>query len=367
MRLMFICGSLEPGRDGVGDYIRRLSGILIKKGHDVHAIAFNDLHVKQISWETQIAEDIPLSVLRLPAVLPEKRRTVLAADYINDVAADTISLQFVPYSFHRKGLPLSLWKNLRELIRHRKFHIFFHEIWLDAPVGMKQKITALLQRALIRKLITTLKPDAINVSVPFEKDQLGRIHVQSDVLSLFGNVYPETAEGRRSGNPETDVPSLLYFGTVPKGAFKEIFINKVAEFFRFHQQPLKLIFACGNSGVRKEFYKELDVRLQGQDYEIVDCGFMSATDASKLMSQCQAGISKSKPHLLGKSGAAVAMLEHGLPLWMPRWDGETVLSGGFRNELIFSDLTAAIQSEKIGYYPLLNEVAEEFIQKLTCS
>lgn len=26
MTILFLCGSLEPGRDGVGDYTRRLAG-----------------------------------------------------------------------------------------------------------------------------------------------------------------------------------------------------------------------------------------------------------------------------------------------------------------------------------------------------
>ena len=30
MNLLFICGSLEPGKDGVGDYIRRLSSELLQ-------------------------------------------------------------------------------------------------------------------------------------------------------------------------------------------------------------------------------------------------------------------------------------------------------------------------------------------------
>ena len=34
MKIVFICGCLEPGKDGVGDYTRRLSAELIDHGVD---------------------------------------------------------------------------------------------------------------------------------------------------------------------------------------------------------------------------------------------------------------------------------------------------------------------------------------------
>jgi hypothetical protein len=39
MRIVFLCFSLEPGRDGVGDYTRALAGELIRPGHEVCAVA----------------------------------------------------------------------------------------------------------------------------------------------------------------------------------------------------------------------------------------------------------------------------------------------------------------------------------------
>ena len=42
MKIAFICGSIEPGRDGVGDYTRRLAIELIKNSYEVAVIALHE-------------------------------------------------------------------------------------------------------------------------------------------------------------------------------------------------------------------------------------------------------------------------------------------------------------------------------------
>jgi hypothetical protein len=368
MKLMFICGTLEPGCDGVGDYVRRLSAALLKAGHTVNAIALNDQYQSETSYESQDAEGTVLTVLRLPSRMRSAHRNSLASAYIEEKDPDKISLQFVPYSFHKKGIPLLLGKNLQMLIKNRGVHILFHEIWLDSPVGLRQKITAAAQRLLICRLVAILKPEFIHVSVPFEKMQLEQVNINSEVLNLFGNIYPGDKLNLKDGISARQIAgigsSVLYFGVPPRGMFRAIFFRKLIEFLQRYEQGIRLILACGESDTKDEFCSSLRKILKGYNCEIVDCGFLAAGELSTLMSQCQAGISKSKPHLLGKSGAAIAMLEHGLPIWMPRWDGKEQLSGDFRKQLIFPELDHAICSEKLGYQPLIGEVVEQFTKTL---
>lgn len=42
MKFLFICGSLEPGKNGVGDYTRRLAGECIRMGHDAMILALDE-------------------------------------------------------------------------------------------------------------------------------------------------------------------------------------------------------------------------------------------------------------------------------------------------------------------------------------
>jgi Trk K+ transport system NAD-binding subunit len=58
MKIAFICGSLEPGRDGVGDYTRRLAGELVKQQHEVLVIAFNDRQIKDTLKAVQYTDAV---------------------------------------------------------------------------------------------------------------------------------------------------------------------------------------------------------------------------------------------------------------------------------------------------------------------
>ena len=69
MKICFICGSLEPGKDGVGDYSRRLAGELIRLGHQASIISINDSFVASIDEVFQMDEDTCISCLRIPARL----------------------------------------------------------------------------------------------------------------------------------------------------------------------------------------------------------------------------------------------------------------------------------------------------------
>jgi hypothetical protein len=86
------------------------------------------------------------------------------------------------------------------------------------------------------------------------------------------------------------------------------------------------------------------------------------------MQQCDVGVSRSAPHLFGKSGTAIAMLEHGMPVWLPRWDGSTPLDYTFRSDLIFANLRHAANAsatKSLEPYSLLPQIASDFLSQLT--
>ena len=123
MRIIFICSSLEPGRDGVGDYTRRLAVSLIKAGHRAMAIALNDKYVERESAATQRADGYELNVLRFPAVWSSTKRFNRAKEGVVTFNPEWLSLQFVLYAYNPKGIPFALGKKLKELGSKRKWHI----------------------------------------------------------------------------------------------------------------------------------------------------------------------------------------------------------------------------------------------------
>jgi hypothetical protein len=63
VKIVFLCASLEPGRDGVGDYTRHLASECVRRGHECTAIALHDPHVNN---EFETVED-GVTVVRFPA------------------------------------------------------------------------------------------------------------------------------------------------------------------------------------------------------------------------------------------------------------------------------------------------------------
>ena len=106
-----VCGRLEPGHDGVGDYTRTLAGACAQAGVQVALIGLNDSHVKGSATR----EDCGYPVLRLPARANWADNVPVAADFINEMGLKWVSFQFVPYSYGKRGLVSGLAEKLEPL------------------------------------------------------------------------------------------------------------------------------------------------------------------------------------------------------------------------------------------------------------
>ena len=104
MKILFLCGSIEPGKDGVGDYTRRLCGSLMREGHQAQILSLCDTQANSFLTEIQVVEETEVLVKRIPMASHHKQRLVWTQETLKDLAPDYISLQYVPYSFHHKGL-----------------------------------------------------------------------------------------------------------------------------------------------------------------------------------------------------------------------------------------------------------------------
>src|SRR3954463_2329541 len=143
MKIVFLCGCLEPGRDGVGDYSRRLGIELICQGHDVSLVALCDHNVLHETNELQELKGTTISVLRIPNHVQDRSRFLMAKTFIDFKNPEWISLQYVPFAFQIKGLPFDLAGKLKILGEGRKWHIMFHELWVGPEKASFLKINIL--------------------------------------------------------------------------------------------------------------------------------------------------------------------------------------------------------------------------------
>jgi hypothetical protein len=315
MNIVFLCGSLEPGRDGVGDYVRRLAVELMQQGHQSGAVALNDKHIThEISGFQQGPRDLP--VLRLPATWPASKRFEHAQRWIDDSGAYWLSLQFVPYSFHNNGLPLDLKRRLTLLGEGRQWHIMYHELWVGMEQGSRFKLLlwGKLQRKLIRSLTAHLKPQVVHTQTRLYQLQLATIGITAKYIPLFSNIPVSSirsASLRVGGHGEhNDKISFVLFGGIHPGAPVEAFAEEVARYVSENEVQVVLNIV-GRSGAEQEHW----VRVwQAAGLRVELMGEQPAESISALLSSATIGLSTTPIALAEKSGTIAAMREHGLPV-----------------------------------------------------
>ncbi|MDB5009965.1 MAG: glycosyltransferase family 1 protein [Mucilaginibacter sp.] len=325
MRLLFLCGSLEPGYDGVGDYTRRLAAEMIRQGHQVTAISLNDTYVNIRSVYFQNAENVKLEVLRIPSACTTKQRFKLAKKWIDKYNPEWLSLQFVIFSFHSKGLPVGLGAFLSRLGKGRRWHIMFHELWVGMPLGASKThiFWGWLQKKIILSIIFKLKPEVIHTQSRLYFAQLNKLGIKINYLPLFSNV-PVANSLVENGKVNTDsvqnIVSMVIFGTIHPLSMIDRLLHEVIIYKEKEKAEVKLII-IGRCGPEQEHWINI-WKSAGLNVEVL--GEQPVQCISQVLKHASIGISTSAMAMIDKSGTVAAMLEHGLPVlcvakpWTPR-------------------------------------------------
>lgn len=318
MRIVFLCGGASPGENGVGDYSRRLAGEIIRNGHSAAIVALNDTDVSSITEAVQRDYLTEICVLRLPSNLSWSIRLSCLSKFIAKRNPEWISLQFVPFAFHRKGLPFRLGTRLKHLGVNCYWHIMFHELWvgIEAGASLKMRVWGKLQVILLKCMIKALRPRVCHTSISFYQILLKRLGVNAQQLPLFGNII-RTSEVKRNIYKDTFV--MVVFGTIHYGAPVQAFLRDIKKCYSKKFSKFKMVF-LGKNG------PELDQWLQAcgaENIKVEVVGKQKDNIISNIFLNANLGIATT-PYLLSeKSGSIAAMREHGLSVivvarrWLP--------------------------------------------------
>lgn len=321
-----MCGSLEPGCDGVGDYTRRLAAQLLRQGHQLAMVALNDACIESHYLGVQASDEKKIPVLRIPAQWSDKDRYETAKRWIDSFAPQWLSLQFVPFSFHPKGLPFGLNSRLKALGDKRQWHIMFHELWvgMDVQSPLKHMCWGMAQKWLIQDLLHQLKPRIIHTQSSLYQQLLLQLGYEACKLPLFGNITPLAEAAPLGADAKAHQKpggfTFILFGGIHPGAPVREFAEEVAAYARRTGVAVNLTI-IGRCGQEQEHWAGA-WRTAGLSVELL--GEQTPDVISKAMSSASMGISTTPMALLEKSSAVVAMLEHGLPVlcvsrkWQPR-------------------------------------------------
>jgi hypothetical protein len=320
MRILFLCGSMEPGKDGVGDYCRRLAAELIRNEHSAWIVALNDHHVHKQIEEDQLDKEVKVRVLRLDRETAITNRISSVHNWIQQIKPDWISLQYVPYAFHAKGLPLLWMKHFKRISNACKWHIMFHELWIGSmnDDSMKEKFIGLMQRFIIKRTINISHPLAVTTSITYYQARLKELGQQASILPVFSNL---TQGNNNNTNLYTQLPmkvqqnrnewyiAALFGATHP---FFGIEANIAALEQKALAENKKLLLThIGRSNTILAFFQQIK-KVVSCDYHIF--GECLAEDIASFFHQIDFGLSTYNNEFLGKSGSIASMLYNGLPV-----------------------------------------------------
>jgi len=315
MKILFLCSCLEPGKDGVGDYIQILANELLVHQQEVSILAINDPFLSVNEKEkTQ-----PIPSLRLSNKESWSSRIIKSRNWIDEIKPDHIMWHFVIYGYHHRGFsfrPLHLISRL--LKNYSQVSIMFHELWIGAAKedSLKDKAIGEIHKLLIKYLVWDLKPVKVFTSNSTYVRLLKREEIDSFLLPIFSNIpYIPGAEilfkdllNAKGVINSGETLKLGIFGTIPFIWQKEKFIAKLRK-----SKSSVILFIAGRSNqctaatLKEELKKEIPslniVIIEEQPVAIIS-GFLQYIDL---------GITLTAPQLLEKSGVYAAYMEHGLP------------------------------------------------------
>lgn len=326
MNIVFINGCLEPKKDGVGDYIYRLGTACQEQGHKISAIAIND-HAIQKSGTIN---NHPFPTLRLKNIFHSQLEYQQFNQFISHQNPDVISLQFVCYSFHPKGLCYRVYPFFKKL-PHVLRHIMAHELWIgphdNAP--LKEKCIGWLQKQCIIPIFK--KADCIHTQSPLYQNILKQLNIKAKLLPLFSNLPiangnpSETLTktlSKQNNNPKTiDFNTSLifgFFGSFYRGFNPQPIWNFLNQISNIHKKNI-FVISFGHLGSSMPTW----VLFKKQAPLTIPCLELSNLDDHTLSLCLQAidfGLATTPQSLIHKSGSANVLHSHGIPTIICRND-----------------------------------------------
>jgi glycosyltransferase involved in cell wall biosynthesis len=331
MRLAFLTGCVEPGRDGVGDYTRLLATECAARGVPVVIVALADRYV-----DAAVAERWPenISVLRLPPTSTWTSRLTAARAMLREFQPSWVSVQFVQYSYQRWGMPLRLITAVRRLVGRARVHVMFHEIWTGPTRSIRRRVVSAVQRRLVLRLARACEP-FVHTSNTCYRDLLRADGVEASVLPLFGNVPVggavdehwllatlEAAGCSGIAHRRHDWWIVVLFGTIHPEWSPTPLLPQLTEAATAAGKRLAVV-SVGRLGAGDSSWNAM--ASEHHDAAVfVRIGEQPGERVATLLDLADFGVATSPFVLLGKSGTVAAMFDHGLPVIVNREDGLVV-------------------------------------------
>lgn len=353
-KLLFVTGSYCRGKSGVSDYIYALSRFLHSKGFLCACVALND----GLVFDFRSIDPIPAAY-----------KSFCLDEVIRDYSPEWISLQYVPYAFNAKGIPLNLLHLLSSQRQSLCWHVMAHELWVDPTNGIKNRLLSKVQREIFSKILDTIHPSVVHTTNYWYRDQLRGLGYPAAILPLFSNI-PFVATTHVPPNANRAQWNFLLFGSINKDWRPEPLFHFIEQARRAHGVDLCRFVSVGNLPQSAIQLWDSFPSLGYAAFRFSRLGELSPEDASIQMQRADFGIAVTPSHLIGKSASAAAMHAHGLPIIINRlsehcvdWQNHLKQT---RHYILMDDTFIAQIGSATKFRPIdsLDAVADQFLTSL---
>ena len=371
MRLLFITSAYEPGRDGVGDYVRRLGEKCQMAGHECAVLALNDKFVSQkIETDSQ-----GFQLMRLPVSTKRAQKNTAAKEFVDFFRPDWISLQFVSYGYDKNGITSDLYFILKKVLPFSAIlQVTFHELWIGTEKGhqLKPFLIGQAQKFFIMRILKKFKPKFVCATTEVFCFMLSQNGIKSHFLPTFSNIQKigntskfdyQSFVGKTL--PREEALFFVFFGSInPNWNHRPLFEYLLAQ----QQKTGKkiVIFSVGVLGKGEGIWEEIS-NANSNNLTFVKLGPKTDEEIAVLFKECDFGLTGYPEIVYEKSGAIAAMIDNGLKVIL---SNNTVQQPGFQRKL--NDPSILILDEisqnsivdymaKMEPNDLLMKVSEEFL------
>jgi hypothetical protein len=261
--------------------------------------------------------------------MPWLERGQLLKNWLGDFKADWASLQFVPFSFHSKGLKLGLSDWLTTWVKCRNWHIMFHETWVGFTKvsTFKHRAWGAAQRLIVSRMVKHLNPVIIHTSNPLYQIMLSRSGIKAALLIVPSNI-PVTdvalvkikSEFELLGIKASDRKQWTVigtFGTVHPGHDYIPYFKRLVDEAKGRGQKVAFLMMGRTGKEAQKLGRQLDDAL-ASDLLVHAFGTKSEAEVSAFFQSLDYGLTTVSRPFLGKSGVVAAMKLHGLEILVPR-------------------------------------------------
>ena len=378
-RLLFITGTLESGRSGVADYTLKLASELANLDVSCTCIAINDIFYVGPSAYSSIRTKVGnVRLIRFSSSLPWKKRIDQLKIEIKNFNPDWISLQYVAYAYHVKGIPFNLAYHLKAFMSLAHWHIMVHELWLDPSTSIKNRVISTAQKFVTLFLFRQLRPSVIHTSNKWYQSLLLKSGFKCYILPLFSSIpfkpVNHTASSSSSSSSSSSFRCMnwtfILFGSISRDWHAEPLLANIEE-ARICASIKSCTFVSigSNSAQGVRLWDSLQTSVYPA-FNFKCLGELSAERVSEELQFADFGISVSPSHLIEKSSSAAAMTAHGLPVIISRveptsdlWN-QSLKKGGKYILLDSSFVHTLIHTKKFKPHCTLEDTANHFLQSL---